>query len=153
MTMAMYISTLKNKETGDIEFPRTKIQALSDNDENVLDENLKASDINILKNGKIAQMVSDLDSLLNTREAVQGSNPVITAVDNHVYICGEVATLSFTPPATGICSVRFTSGTTATVLTVPNTITWVNGFDPTALEASTTYELNIMEGIGVAVSW
>ena len=47
----------------------------------------------------------------------------------------------------------FTSGATATVLTVPSTVKWANGFDPTSLDANTTYELNIMDGLGVACAW
>lgn len=85
-------------------------------------------------------------------EAVSGSTPSITAQANHRYKCGTVSTLSFTPPASGICDVVFTSGSTATVLTVPNTITWANGFDPTSLEANMKYELNIMDGVGIALA-
>lgn len=84
---------------------------------------------------------------------VSGTTPTITAQADYRYVCGEVATLDFTPSATGICDVVFTSGATATVLTVPSTIKWANGFDPTALDANTTYEINIMDGLGVAVGW
>lgn len=84
---------------------------------------------------------------------VSGTTPTITAQADYRYVCGEVATLDFTPSSTGICDVVFTSGATATVLTVPNTIKWANGFDPTSLEANTTYEINIMDGLGVAVGW
>ena len=84
---------------------------------------------------------------------VTGTTPTITAEANHRYICGEVATLDLTPPASGICDVIFESGSTATVLTVPSTVRWAGGFDPTSLDADTTYELNIMDGLGVAASW
>lgn len=84
---------------------------------------------------------------------VTGTAPTITAQADYRYICGEVATLDFTPSASGICDVVFTSGATATVLTVPSTIKWANGFDPTSLEANTTYELNVMDGLGVASAW
>ena len=84
---------------------------------------------------------------------VTGTTPTITAQADYRYVCGEVATLDFTPSQTGICDVVFTSGSTPTVLTVPNTIKWANGFDPTALDANTTYELNIMDGLGVACAW
>ena len=84
---------------------------------------------------------------------VSGTTPTITAQADTRYICGEVATLDFTPSQTGICDVVFTSGATATVLTVPPTIKWANGFDPTALEANTTYEINIIDGLGVACTW
>jgi len=84
---------------------------------------------------------------------VSGTTPTITAQADYRYVCGEVATLDFTPSQTGICDVVFTSGATATVLTVPSTIKWANGFDPTSLDANTTYELNVMDGLGVACAW
>lgn len=85
--------------------------------------------------------------------AVTGTAPTITAQADTRYVCGEVASLDFTPPASGICDVVFTSGSTPTVLTVPSTVKWANGFDPTSLDADTTYELNIMDGLGVAGAW
>lgn len=94
---------------------------------------------------------SAIHEMLNGAVAVSGTTPTIVAKSGIRYVCGEVATLDFTPSATGICDVVFTSGATATVLTVPSTIKWANGFDPTSLEANTTYEINIMDGIGVAV--
>jgi len=84
---------------------------------------------------------------------VPGTAPTITAASNTRYVCGEVTTLSLTPPASGVCDVIFTSGTTATVLTVPSTVKWANGFDPQSLDANTTYELNICDGLGVAAAW
>ena len=96
---------------------------------------------------------SAISDMLNGSVSVSGTTPTIVAKSGIRYVCGEVATLDFTPSASGICDVVFTSGSTATVLTVPSTIKWANGFDPTALEANTTYELNVMDGLGVAVGW
>jgi hypothetical protein len=85
---------------------------------------------------------------------VSGSTPSITATANTRYICGTVTTLTFTPSQSGICDVRFTSGSTATVLTVPSTVLWPDWFDPTALEANTVYEINIMDGkYGAVATW
>lgn len=85
---------------------------------------------------------------------VEGSTPVITGADGTRYICGECSTLSITPPAKGIISVVFESGSTPTVLTVPNTVEWTSDFDPTSLEANTVYELNIADGtLGVVAQW
>ena len=82
---------------------------------------------------------------------VSGSNVSITGVDNTRYICGEVATISITPPMTGIIDVVFTSGETATVLTLPQTVKMPSDFQ---VEAYTTYEINIMDGIyGTVMSW
>lgn len=87
-------------------------------------------------------------------ETVAGQNPVIAGEANHRYLCGEVQTISITPPQTGIIDVVFTSGTTPTILTVPNTVKFSGDFDPSALEASTTYEINIMDGIyGAVLAW
>lgn len=85
---------------------------------------------------------------------VEGSTPVITGSDGTRYICGEVATLSITPPAKGIISVVFESGSTPTVLTVPNTVLFPDGFDSTSLDADTIYEINIADGtLGVVAQW
>ena len=96
---------------------------------------------------------SAISEMLGGSVSVSGTTPTIVAKSGIRYVCGEVATLDFTPSQTGICDVVFTSGATATVLTVPNTVKWANGFDPTSLEANTTYEINIMDGLGVAVGW
>ena len=85
---------------------------------------------------------------------VTGSTPTITGVANHRYMCGEVSTLSVTPPVSGMIDVMFTSGSSAAVLTVPNTVKWANGFDSSSLDANTTYELSILDGVwGVAAAW
>ena len=82
---------------------------------------------------------------------VTGTTPVITANQNTRYVCGEVATLDFTPSASGICDVIFSSGSTATVLTLPNTVKMPDGF---SVEANTVYEINIADGEwGAYQSW
>lgn len=89
--------------------------------------------------------------------SISGTTPSITAQDGVQYICGEVTTLDITLPDSGIVDVVFTSGATATVLTVTSptgqTVRWANGFDPTALETDTIYEINILNGLGVVGSW
>ena len=85
---------------------------------------------------------------------VSDTTPTITAEANTRYICGEVTSLSFTPCASGLCDVRFTSGSTVTVLTLPSTVKMPDWFDPTALEANTIYEINVLDGVyGVVMSW
>lgn len=73
-----------------------------------------------------------------------------TGAANTMYVCGEVTSLTFAAPASGICAIRFTSGTTATVATFTGVTAWMNGFDPTTLEANKTYEINILNGVGCA---
>ena len=100
---------------------------------------------------------SAISQMLNGSVTVSGTAPTITALPGIQYVCGEVSTLDITLPASGCVDVVFTSGSTPTVLTVtpPTGVTmrWANGFDPTALEANTTYEINIKDGLGVAASW
>ena len=83
---------------------------------------------------------------------VSGTTPTITALSGARYVCGEVSTLDVTPCVSGICDIVFTSGSTATVLTLPSTVKFPDGtFTP---EANTTYELNIMDGVyGAVMAW
>ena len=100
---------------------------------------------------------SAISQMLNAPVTVSGSTPSITALAGLQYICGECATLDITLPASGIVDVIFESGSTATVLTITPptgvTVKWAGGFDPTSLDANTTYEINIRDGLGVAAAW
>jgi hypothetical protein len=100
---------------------------------------------------------SAISTMLNGPVTVTGSTPTITALAGVQYVCGEVSTLDITLPASGCVDVRFTSGSTPTVLTVTPptgvTVKWAGGFDPTSLDANTTYEINIADGLGVAGAW
>jgi len=102
---------------------------------------------------------SAISDMLNAPVSVSGSTPSITALSGVRYVCGEVSTISITLPASGCVDVVFESGSTPAVLTVtpPSGVTavkWANGFDPSALEADTVYELNILDGeFGVVASW
>lgn len=100
---------------------------------------------------------SKISEMLNGSVSVSGTTPTITALPGIRYVCGEVATLDITLPESGIVDVVFESGSTPTVLTITpptgQTVKWANGFDPTALDADTTYEINIADGLGVAGSW
>ena len=103
---------------------------------------------------------SAISDMLNAPETISGSTPTINAKAGVRYICGEVATLSITAPASGCIGVVFTSGSTPTVLTVTSAktgvtaIKWTGGFDPTSLDANTTYEINVLDGeFGVVGKW
>lgn len=100
---------------------------------------------------------SAIHEMLNGSVPVTGSTPSINALPGICYVCGEVATLDITLPASGIVDVVFESGSTATVLTITpptgQTVKWTNGFDPNALATNTTYEINIADGLGVAAAW
>lgn len=101
---------------------------------------------------------SAISEMLNGAVSVSGATPSITAKAGVRYICGEVSTLTIVVPSSGCIDVTFTSGSTATVLTVTPptgmTMKWANGFDPSSLDANTTYEINIMDGcLGVVGQW
>jgi hypothetical protein len=101
---------------------------------------------------------SAISTMLNGPVIVSGTTPTITALPGIQYVCGEVATLDITLPASGCVDVVFQSGSTPTVLTITpptgQTVKWANGFDPTALEANTTYEIRVRNGqLASALSW
>jgi len=83
---------------------------------------------------------------------VSGTDPVIIAEADTRYMCGEVSTVSFTPAASGLCELVFTSGSSATLLTLPSTVQmpeWWAG-----VEAGYVYEINILNGeYGVVMQW
>lgn len=83
------------------------------------------------------------------------------AVDNTMYLCGELTELTVTAPASGIFGIRFTSGSTPTVYTF-NGIKMPDDWPKTTegndtisgtLDANTTYEINVLNGFGVWQSW
>lgn len=86
--------------------------------------------------------------------SVTGANPVIKAGKNTMYVCSTILeTLTLTPNPSGISAVRFTSGTTPTVLNIPSTVLWPDWFDGTC-EAERVYEISIMDGLyGAVMSW
>ena len=97
----------------------------------------------------IAEQVRDMYD-----EVISGTAVTITGESNHRYLCGEVATISITPPATGIIDVIFTSGDSATVLTLPSTVKMPDWFDASSLETDTIYEINIADGVyGAVMTW
>lgn len=101
----------------------------------------------------IKSMLGIVDGSTSTVN-VSGAAPTITAVENTRYVCGEVTSLNITPAASGICIVRFTSGTTPTVLTLPSTVKFPEWFDYSTLETDTIYEMCITDGIyGAVMSW
>lgn len=125
---------------------------------------IDASKLNKPTTAGTADQILGLDNQLNPTwqdrdrvVTVSGTTPTITALPGVRYVCGEVTTLDITLPASGVVDVVFESGSTATVLTItpPSGVTlkWANGFDPSSLEANTTYEINIADGLGVGSSW
>lgn len=82
------------------------------------------------------------------------TTPIIYAGSGMAYNCtaAYLDSLTFYPCEYGICSVRFKSGTTPTVLTLPNAVKMPDWW--TGVEASRTYEISIADGVyGVVTSW
>lgn len=100
----------------------------------------------------IKNMLGVIDGGGTISETITGTDPTITAQNNFRYMCGELYTLNFTPCVSGVCEVIFTSGATPTVLTLPDTVqmpVWWTG-----VEANTTYEISIVDGVyGAVMSW
>ena len=118
-------------------------------------ETLQANDLTDAVN-LLGTDVSDVKNAINQKQdatsyvTLSGTIVTQTGADNTMYLCGELAELTFTAPQTGITAVRFTSGTTPTVVML-NGITMPD--DWTGAEASTTYEINVLNGLGAWQSW
>lgn len=83
---------------------------------------------------------------------ITGTTPTITAVENVRYECGTVTELDFTPSTSGLCEVVFTSGSTATVLTLPSTVRMPDWW--TGVESNRIYDLMVLNGtLGMVTSW
>ena len=100
------------------------------------------------------QNMLGIESDIPLIEEISSSTPSITGMPNVRYNCGTCSLLTITPPAAGSIVVRFHSGSTATVLTVPNTVKFPAWFDYTSLDTDTTYEIVITDGVyGGIMSW
>ena len=87
-------------------------------------------------------------------EMVSGAAVTITGQPNTRYICGEVTSISITPPAAGSIDVVFTSGSTVAVLTLPSTVKMPEWFDASTLDTNTVYEILITDGVyGSVMTW
>ena len=88
-----------------------------------------------------------------TVQAVSGSTPSISALDDHVYECGVVSSLTVTAAtSTGEFTLIFTSGATAATLTLPQAISdhMPVGF---TVAANTRYEISVRKNYPVIASW
>ena len=84
-----------------------------------------------------------------TIQQMTSADTSVTLENDKFYIFPTMSTLSVTVTATGMYAFRFTSGSTATTLTVNGAVMP----DSFATEANKVYEVNIYEGYGVATSW
>ena len=85
-------------------------------------------------------------------ENISGTTVTITGEPNTRYVCGEVLSISITPPQTGTIDVFFTAGSTVPVLTLPNTVVMPEWW--TGVESGYTYEIVITDGVyGSVMAW
>lgn len=95
------------------------------------------------------QQVEDILAFANI-EVLQRTESTFTLTPNKFHVWGEISSLSLTlAPATGKCDeylFQFTSGATATSLTLPASIKWIGSNE---IEASKTYFVSIINGIAV----
>lgn len=87
-------------------------------------------------------------------EVVESTTTTLEIQPNKFYKFGEVSSLNITLAAITDTSVlneymfEFTSGSTATTLTLPNTIRWL---ETPSIEANKTYQCSIVNDIGILV--
>lgn len=82
------------------------------------------------------------------------SDTTFSLTPNVFHVWGTVGTLTLSLATGEVGYVQeymfeFTSGSTATTLTLPSTLMWINGVEPSDIEADHTYQVSIMNGIGV----
>ena len=85
------------------------------------------------------------------------SDTTFTLTPNTFHIWNEVAslTLDFGSETSGVANeylFQFTSGATATSLTLPDDIKWANDEAP-GIEANKIYQISILKGLGSVMSW
>ena len=75
----------------------------------------------------------------------------IAAQNNYIYECGTCSSIEVTSfPIDGSFIITFTSGLTATILTVPQTLILPDDF---TVEENMRYEINVRNGYGLAAGW
>lgn len=84
-----------------------------------------------------------------TVQNMTSADTTVTLQTDKFYVFPEMSALTVTVTAVGMYAFRFTSGTTATVLTV----TGATMPDSFTVEASKVYEVNVYQGYGVVSAW
>lgn len=104
------------------------------------------------KTGTVTLTYSDVGASKETeRETINTGTATIDAEDSTLYICGTMSSIEINSfPSTGIWSVIFTSGTTATVFVPATGMVMPNDF---SVEANKRYEINVMDGYAVVAEW
>ena len=99
--------------------------------------------------------VLDAGGAFNSEYTVSGSTVTRALDPNRFYVFGTVSSLTITFNTDAYSTMkeyhfRFTSGSTPTTLTLPNSVTMPSGFQ---VEASKVYEISIVDNYGVYTAW
>jgi len=127
---------------------------------------LETSGINAITGASVGQIIKVLTVDANGKpqtweavdedrvETITGTTATIVAEAGVRYVCGELAELTFTPPASGLTAIRFTSGTTPTVISLLPAADVKMPDDWTGtLEANQVYEINFEDRLGLVAQW
>lgn len=122
-----------------------KPQVLSDEQKQQARQNIGAAGLADIAGSQIVNH--------GTSDTGTSSTPYSIA-PNTLHVWGEVDALylSLTTGEVGYVQeymIQFTSGSTATTLSLPNTLKWINNVTPSDIEADHVYQISIMNGIGV----
>ena len=122
--------------------------ALSSESKNAVQNKVIDEELSDVKNA-ISELNRQLSDKQDKTNYVTLSGTIITqtGADNTMYLCGELAELTFTAPATGITVIRFTSGSTPTVITL-NGITMPDDWTGVC-EANKRYDIGVLNGDGL----
>lgn len=122
-----------------------KPQVLSDEQKQQARQNIGAAGVNDIIGIPIVNHGTDDTGTSSTSYSI---------APNTLHVWGEVSALylSLTPGEVGYVQeymIQFISGSTATTLSLPNTLKWLNGVTPSDIETSKTYQVSILNGVGV----
>lgn len=125
-------------------------QAVKDNINNKAD---KSALDNLATTEQLAEKAdkTELSSYATKEEVKQMTETTASIAPNILYVWGEVAELSITlaDGEDGVVNeymVQFTSGATATTLTLPDSIVWMSA---PSIQANKTYQVSIINNLGV----
>lgn len=120
-----------------------------------IDSSITQGGTNAVQGGAIyTELGNKADKFAKT--TVSGTSVTQELAENTFYVFGEVSALTITLATPADANIvneyhfRFTSGSTATTLSLPNSVNMPSGFQ---VEASKTYEISIVDNYGVYTAW
>jgi uncharacterized protein YdbL (DUF1318 family) len=131
--------------------------ALSANQGRVLNGKIGTlSNLDTTAKSDVVSAINEVKGKIITDSAAETSATIASLTPNVFHQWGEVAALTITALGSGATGkvteymIEFQSGSTPTVLSLPNGIKWANGDDPTQdIKANKTYQISIVNNLGV----